>query len=157
MTLASHILLHSRRLNVNPHLVAAVIHQESKGDIWAVRYEPEFYKRYLQTKTKDSLGGYWSPLCSVETERRLRAHSFGAMQIMGQVARERGFKGEYLTQLCDPAINVMFGVEFLHELLEKHGSVEKALLRWNGGGDPNYPKKVLGHIDSGEFARHLVY
>ncbi len=144
------------KLGLNPQLVAAVIHQESKGLTYAVRYEPEFYKRYLQTKTQQSLGGYWPRLCSAETERRLRAHSFGLMQLLGQTFRERDFRGEFLTELCDPAVNIKLGCEFLAHLLEKHGSAEKALLAYNGGANKAYPGKVFGHMDSGECQRYLA-
>lgn len=144
-----------RKTGLNPRLIAAVIQQESSGNPYAVRYEPEFYKRYIQTKTKQSLGGYWPRLATEETERRFRTSSFGLMQIMGQVAREQNFRGEFLTELCDPAVNLDICCAFLAELLEKRGSVEAALLRYNGGGAPDYAKKVFAHMDSGAADRWL--
>ncbi len=149
MTLAAIIIEASKATGVSPTLLAAVIHQESAGNPYAVRYEPGFFKRYVETKTRKTMLGYVPVRCSFETEARLRATSFGLMQIMGQVLRERGFKGEFLTEALDPKTNIKWGSEFLQTLLLKHQDTEAALLRWNGGGNKNYGKEVLGHIDSG--------
>jgi soluble lytic murein transglycosylase-like protein len=140
----------AKQTGISPNLLAAVIHQESAGQIYAVRYEPNFFDKYVKPKTRQTLQGHVPRLCSLETERRMRATSFGLMQIMGQVARERGFKGEFLTELLDPAANIKWGSEFLQTLLLKYEGTDRALLRWNGGGNPDYAKEVLGHIDSGE-------
>lgn len=156
MKLAPFIQHASSQTGISVELLAAVIHQESGGNPFAVRYEPAFLKRYLEDKTKKTIGGYVPARCSWQTEVQMRSTSFGLMQLMGQVARERGFQGEFLTELCDPAVNLKWGSELLQTLLHKHDTTEKALLRWNGGGDPNYGKKVLGHIDSGAYHYLLV-
>lgn len=156
MTLHKHIITAAQNTGLSPQLLAAVIHQESSGNPFAVRYEPAFLKKYLADKTRKTIGGYVPTRCSWETEVYCRAMSYGAMQIMGQVARERGFRGEFLTELLDPATNLKYGSEFLQTLLHKYDSTEQALLRWNGGGDPDYGKKVLGHIDSGAYHYLLV-
>jgi soluble lytic murein transglycosylase-like protein len=156
MKLAPFIQHSSSQTGISVELLAAVIHQESGGNPFAVRYEPAFLKRYLEDKTKKTIGGHVPTRCSWQTEVQMRSTSFGLMQLMGQVARERGFQGEFLTELCDPAVNLKWGSELLQTLLHKHDTTEKALLRWNGGGDPNYGKKVLGHIDSGAYHYLLV-
>lgn len=156
MKLAQFILQAAFQTGTSQELLAAVIHQESGGNPFAVRYEPAFLKKYLETKTRKTIGGYVPSKCSFETEVHLRATSFGLMQLMGQVARERGFQGEFLTELLEPIANLKFGSEFLQTLLHKHETTEKALLRWNGGGDPNYAKKVLDHIESGAYHYLLV-
>ena len=150
MILSKLIVEAAKQTGISPNLLAAVIHQESGGQIYAVRYEQGFFDKYVKQKTRHTLQGHIPTQCSLDTERRLRATSFGLMQIMGQVVRERGFKGEFLTELLDPAVNIRWGSEFLQTLLLKYDSTEKALLRWNGGGNPNYGKEVLGHIDSGD-------
>lgn len=149
-SLAPIIIANAKLTGISPMLIAAVIHQESWGNIYAVRYEPAFERKYLSKKTKSTLEGYVPKVCTLNTEIKLRATSFGCVQLMGQVARERGFKGEFLTELFDPQLNIKLGTEFLQALLLKHESTEKALLRWNGGGDPEYGKKVLRHIDTGD-------
>lgn len=149
MTAAPIIIEQAKLTGVSPMLIAALIHQESGGNQWAIRYEPAFFKRYVEGKTKATLQGYVPKRCSLETERTNRAQSWGYCQLMGQVARERGFKGEFLSELLDPTTNIRMGAEFLQALLHKYESTEAALLRYNGGGDPDYGKKVLSHIDSG--------
>lgn len=156
MKLASIIIETAKVTGISPQLLCAVIHQESSGNPYAVRYEPAFLKRYLEDKTKKTIGGHIPTKCSWQTEVQMRATSFGLMQIMGQVARERGFQGEFLTELCDPAVNLKWGSEFLQTLLHKHDTTEKALLRWNGGGDPDYGKKIMAHIESGVYQYLLV-
>lgn len=156
MKLAALIQQAALQTQINLPLLAAVIHQESGGNPYAVRYEPAFLKRYLEKKTRKTIGGYVPTRCSWETEVRMRSTSFGLMQMMGQVLRERGFRGEFLTEALDPATNLKWGSEFLQTLLHKHDTAEAALLRWNGGGDPDYGKKVLGHIDSGAYHHLLV-
>lgn len=148
-SIAQHIIQAAKTTGMSPNLLAAVIHQESAGNPYAIRYEPAFLKRYLESKTRADIQGYVPTKCSFHTEIHARSTSWGLMQLMGQVARERGFKGEFLSELVDPAINLKWGSEFLQTLLHKYQTTEAALLRWNGGGDKGYAKKVLGHIDSG--------
>jgi soluble lytic murein transglycosylase-like protein len=85
---------------------------------------------------------------SETTERRWRATSFGLMQVMGQVARERGFTGEWLTELTNPEVGIEYGCRELKRRLDlAHGDVHSGLLGYNGGGDPAYPSKVLKHYN----------
>lgn len=96
-------------------LVKAIVAVESGGNPWAVRYEPKFFEKYVenaQITTK-------SP-CSEATERSLRAHSFGLMQIMGQTARETGFEGVFLTELLDPATNLDICCKYLGRLVGRY-------------------------------------
>jgi soluble lytic murein transglycosylase-like protein len=124
----------AHKFELDPALVQSICHHESDGwKPWAVRYEPAFYRRYIE-----SMKGLTS------TEMHGRAHSYGLMQVMGQVARELGFDGEFLTELCDPAVSVTYGCRKLLQCLKrKDGDIEAALLDYNGGADPHYPKKVL--------------
>jgi soluble lytic murein transglycosylase-like protein len=60
------------------------------------------------------------------------------------VAIEFGFKGFYLTELCDPDTGLDFGCRKLQKCFDTHGrDVENSLLAYNGGSDPNYPNLVL--------------
>jgi transglycosylase-like protein with SLT domain len=117
-----------------PELVCAICDHESAGwQIFAVRYEPEFFLKYVA-----GLHGI-SP-----TERFMRSCSFGLMQIMGQTARELDFKGEFLTQLCDPVTGLEFGCRKLAKCFENHpNDTHAALLAYNGGSDASYPDKVM--------------
>jgi soluble lytic murein transglycosylase-like protein len=122
--------------DLNSALVCAVIEQESSWNPWAVRYEPGFLQRYevrAQQQQRFSV-----------TEEYCRAMSYGLMQVMGEDARELGFTGEFLTELCDPHVGVDLGCRYLMRCLAKHaGVVVEALLAYNGGADTTYPAKVL--------------
>jgi soluble lytic murein transglycosylase-like protein len=122
---------------LDPALVCAVCHHESGNwNPWAIRYEPGFYHRYI-----DSMKGL------SDTEKQARACSWGLMQVMGQVAREQGFDGPYLSELCDPRQNIRHGCKKLAKCLDRaNGDVRTALLGYNGGGNPGYPDKVLRHL-----------
>lgn len=58
--------------------------------------------------------------------------SFGLMQIQRRYHEER-MKRLGVTDLLDPMQNVTVGIDFLAELLEKYGDVEKALTAYNRG------------------------
>ena len=124
---------------IDPQLVCAVIEQESDWNPWAVRYEPGFLSRYvapLYTAGKFSA-----------TEAYTRAMSWGLMQVMGQVAREFGFKESSLAELCDPATGVEFGCKILSRRLARaKGDTSLALQAWNGGAYANYAAEVLARM-----------
>lgn len=145
------VLYYSRFYNVNPSLIAAVIWQESRCDPNAIRYEDRFFLKYLKRRAYADLGGFLpNPRkVSADTERRMRAVSWGLMQLLGQTAREQGFEGTFLTELLDVEANIKTGVGLLAKFLEQNeGDAHKALLRYNGGGNKMYPHDVLSHIDS---------
>lgn len=123
------------KYGLDPLIVCAVIEQESAWNPWAMRYEPGFFARYIDPmKLSDA------------TEAQARSTSFGLMQTMGQVAREKGFQGRFLTQLCDPDAGVEMGCRKLQECFAVHGDPETSLLAYNGGGNPDYGKQVLARV-----------
>jgi soluble lytic murein transglycosylase-like protein len=138
MTLAEQLALVSPfaiKYNLEPALIAAVIEQESGWNPWAIRYEPEFYARYVQPLGLSNL-----------TEARARAFSWGAMQVMGQVAREHAYAGP-LPQLCDWATGLDVGCTVLsYKLTKAQRDVPTALQLWNGGGNPTYAKEVMARM-----------
>jgi soluble lytic murein transglycosylase-like protein len=122
--------------DLDPALVCAVVEQESAWNPWALRYEPAFLSRYV------------APLYTAgkltATEAYARSMSWGLMQVMGQVAREYGFDGDSLAELCDPVVGVDFGCRILAaRLLRARGDATAALLAWNGGANSNYAAEVL--------------
>jgi soluble lytic murein transglycosylase-like protein len=122
------------KFGVEPALTCAVIEQESSWRPDVTRYEPAFFTRYIE------------PMHLPAAEGIGRATSFGLMQIMGEVAREQGFEGDF-TQLFTPEIGVSQGLIHLsHFLRLEAGDVTKALLRWNGGSAPSYPAEVVARI-----------
>lgn len=117
-------------------LICAIIEQESGWNPWAMRYELAFFERYVEPLVlRDKL----SP-----TEAHSRATSWGLMQVIGQVAREAGFKGEFLSLLCKSEEGIQVGCRvFAGKVAAARGSIEKALQLWNGGGAPDYAGQVL--------------
>lgn len=123
------------RYALDPALVCAIVEQESGWNPWAIRYEPAFYAHYVMPQRGLSA-----------TEAYARAFSWGLMQIMGEVAREEGFKGD-LPSLCDPATGLDAGCNhFKRKLVAAENNVQKALLAWNGGAALNYPEQVLARV-----------
>jgi soluble lytic murein transglycosylase-like protein len=103
-------------------LVTAIVMTESSGDPNATRYEPAFYKKYIQPHYKDELDG------------KRRATSWGLMQIMGQVARELGYKGPF-NQLLSPDTGLEWGCAKLRQCMKKWGGVSQnhAIAAYNAG------------------------
>jgi soluble lytic murein transglycosylase-like protein len=118
-------------------IVAAVCEQESAWNPFAIRWEPGFYNKYVVGMN-----------LSDATEKQMRGVSFGLMQVMGQVARELGFQGRFLTQLCDPDIGVDVGCRKLASCFKSYNEPETALLSYNGDGNPDYGKQVLARVAS---------
>lgn len=117
-------------------VVCGMIEREATENQWAVRFEPGFLRRYIMPQ-------YASGKLDV-TETYTRAMSFGPLQIMGQTAREFGFEGKYLTELCDPAVGIEFGCRKLESCLKRSaGKINEALEFYNGGDQANYAAEVL--------------
>ena len=116
-----------------PALVKAVIQIESSGNTWAARYEPAYYSRYIAGKGRAVPAGV-----SRDTEEHSQATSYGLMQVMGGTARDEGFKGKFLTELCDPNVGIQFGCKHLSTHAKKftkaagHGW-DSVLAAYNGG------------------------
>jgi soluble lytic murein transglycosylase-like protein len=117
-------------------LLAAVCEQESGWNPFAVRYENGFLHEYVKPV---------NPV-SPTTLEVTKAMSFGLMQIMGLTAMEFGWRGYYLTQLCDPEIGMEFGCRKLRHCLDLHSDRNVALLAYNGGSNLNYAPEVLARM-----------
>ena len=126
---------HASKYGLDVAMVCAVCEQESDWNPWAVRYEPAFYERYIFAMSS-----------LTATEMRSRAMSWGLMQIMGQTAREFGYEGTFLSELCDPDMGVDVACRKLQKCFEAHGADENGLLAYNGGGNPDYGKQVLARV-----------
>lgn len=130
---------YSVKYGLETALVCGLIEQESSWNCWSMRYEPLFFTHYIQ------------PLLNTNqvhdmTEATARATSYGLTQVLGQVARELGFQGRFLTELCDPDIGVDFGCRKLKKCFEGKSNTwteHDALLCYNGGGEEQYPHMVI--------------
>lgn len=134
------VTIEALRLKLDPVLICAICEQESGWDPWAMRYEPGFFSKYV--------AGLYSTGKITATEAYARAFSYGLMQVMGQVAREAGFDGKYLIELCDPQTAAGVGCWVFNEKLKKAGGdINKALLAWNGGANKAYPMEVIARME----------
>ncbi|MFY9805113.1 MAG: transglycosylase SLT domain-containing protein [Candidatus Acidiferrales bacterium] len=116
-------------------LVCAVVEQESAWDTHAMRYEPGFRMRYV------------APLRLPPTEEIARSISWGLMQVMGQVAREYGFSGKFLSSLSDPSAGIAMGCEVLASKISAAGNdIWRALELWNGGANADYAAQVIKRV-----------
>jgi soluble lytic murein transglycosylase-like protein len=113
-------------------VVCAVVEQESNWNRWAMRYEPLFFAKYVAPLyTNNKMGA---------TEAYARGISWGLMQVMGQTARKKGVASLFLSTLCDPAVGCRICCQ---KLSAAGGDTGRALLAWNGGGNPDYAEEVL--------------
>ena len=101
-------------------LARGIILTESNGNPWAFRYESTY--RWL--------AGTEAILTA--TERTGQMCSWGLMQIMGAVARGYGFKG-YFPELCDPAINIQYGLQHLVHFHERYENWLDTIAAYNAG------------------------
>ena len=137
-------------------IVRAMVEHESVGGIpAAMRFEPDFYKRYLEGKTPDFRpdGSSW------DTERIGRAISWGLMQVMGETARVVGFRG-WFGELLTPAVGLEWGCRYLRRLADRYladGGWPTVMRAYNGGPgkrhqmDSPYPGKILVLIPGGQW------
>lgn len=152
---------------LSAQLVAALVSVESSGNPWAIRPEPRY--RYLvdcrtsrpfRELSPDELSSKIAPVDfpffagSREQEWWLQQCSLGPMQVMGAVAREQGFRGPYLTALCDPEVGLPIGCRVLAGHVEwAKGDVARALAAFNAGrgnwsstAGQTYARKVLSRL-----------
>jgi len=134
---------------LDPSLICAIIEQESNWNPHAIRYEPAFFAKYVAPLfTNNKI----EP--ATNTEAYSRAFSWGLMQVMGQSARETGFTGQFLSELCDPANGIEAGCTlFAHKLAIARGNISQALQFWNGGANPNYATEVQSRMHNYIFAQ----
>lgn len=157
----------AERCQLPAALVEALVMVESGGNPWAWNPEPHYRylwdvvkKRPFRTLTPEERASERPPadFPAVAGDRDQewwgQQASWGLCQVMGAVARERGFTGPYLPQLCDPQTNLIIGCRHLRAMLEwADGDMEKALGAYNAGiGGYNsalgrqYAAKVFGRM-----------
>lgn len=131
------IQLLSTEMGMPVNLVRAVVMTESSGKWDATRFEPGWkywFKRNLGAKG----------------EKRGQATSWGPMQVMGAVAREMGFTGDF-KKLCGSE-GIVYGCRKLKSLYNKHGTWDNAIRAYNTGrphstrAGEKYLAKVKKHL-----------
>ncbi len=144
---------------LDPAIVKGLVEKESGWNPWAWNPEPKF--RYFWDVKN---GRPFRPVTPIIVASKFppsdfralegdpdqewwgQQASWGLMQIMGAVARERGWKDPYLPGLCHPATNLELGCRHLAHLLkgalaQALGDVSEAtraaLAAYNGGPGGN--------------------
>jgi soluble lytic murein transglycosylase-like protein len=107
---------------LDANVVEAIVIAESSGQTDAFRYEPGFYRRYLETK----------PEYAGQNPRRI-ASSYGLMQVMFTTAQQYGFT-DAPEALFLPETGLQYGcLHFARLLSWAKGDLRKALAAYNGG------------------------
>ncbi len=132
---------------LDPDVVEAMVLQESRGHAWAWNPEPKYryfwdvrHGRPFRTVTPVEIANKWppadfpSPTAERDQEWWGQQASWGLLQVMGAVARERGFNGLFLTELCDPKVGLLLGCKHYAALLRwASGDTWKAVAAYNAG------------------------
>lgn len=143
---------------LDPILVAAICWQESDFNPWAFRFEPGFMRRYIDPMNRSRIvqqnPAVLTGVPTEDTERRALSTSFGPMQIMGQTARERGFEGQFLTELCGFR-GLLYGAKQLKFIQDRaNGNLTETISNYNDGSSrltanhETYVPEVMARIDA---------
>ena len=129
---------------IAPNLLYGLVITESSGNPYALRVERGFWRRYYAGIVQLFSGSMPPKLSKWIHYPDLISASYGLCQIMLPVAVENGFDGRFPTELLNPRINLSLGAKILSKHISKcDGNIERGLLRYNGGGDKNYPNRVF--------------
>lgn len=126
----------ARRHGLDPALVAGICQKESSWDPSAIRFEPEY--RWLWPKRENI---YKPNGVSAATEVAQQKMSWGLMQVMGAVARERGCRLPFLTALCTPMIGIEFGCLHLAWLSQRYTGAD-LISAYNAGRPVDYNRRL---------------
>jgi len=161
------------RYGLPPLVVQPLIEVESGGNIWAWNPEPRYRWFWDVRSGKPFRPVSAAELAAKEPPKDFKAYpgvdpdaewwgqqaSWGLMQPMGAVARERGFTGRFLNALHDPVVNVDIGCKHLAAYAKSYLGTfgwEGVLRAYNGGPyaathntNPRYPLKIAALIDGG--------
>ena len=152
---------------LDPDVVLAIIAQESSGRPGA--WNPEPHYRYLvnvktgkpfRALTDDERVSEKPPAdfpaprgVDRDAEWWGQQASWGLMQVMGAVARERGFGGADLPDLTTPWVGIRYGVAQLVHLRKRFSDGDDLLATYNGGPSAagrnrDYVASVHAHLDT---------
>ena len=127
-------------------IAKAVAMVESSGGTNSVpRYEPGFQKIYGKKYETELFPELFANMLSRYGQEKVYA-SYGRHQIMWPVAVELGFRGTP-EELADEKTNrFYFEKKFNRDWKGSGGNLTGAFLRYNGGGNPDYPNKVIRYL-----------
>lgn len=116
----------SKNFQLDNRLILAIMDVESGCEPLRCHFEPGWNDFYHVD--------VWAKKCgiTVATEKNQQMTSWGAMQVMGAVARELGFMG-HLPQLTDTKIGIYYGCLKLFSLSKKYHSMKDVIAAYNRG------------------------
>lgn len=146
------IIAAAARNGLDPKLVMALVMVESGGNqhawnpepayryFWDVRKGKPFrFVTALEARAEVPPEDFGCLAGDPDQEWWAQQASWGLMQVMGALARELGFKGPYLPELCsNPEVNLSLGCLHLGRLMKwAAGNADRALSAYNGGKGGN--------------------
>lgn len=139
--------------NLPPALLAAFIQEESAYKTWAVRTEPHYKQKKVVLDGARAWSRNHGGIPTFYTELDNRSQSFGLMQVMGQTARENGYKERYLTTLCDPFNGIEQGARVLKQKLAKYGDTLSMISAYNQGNN----RKSGGRFINARYVNRVIF
>lgn len=130
------IIAVAQKFRIDANLIRAISWQESEGDFWRPRFEPQMSDTLLFEA--DTFAH--NRRISLITEQTLQKMSWGPMQVMGATARWLGFALD-LPQLCQPELGLFYGAKYLRWLLDRLPDEDNVVAAYNAG---HGVKKTLG-------------
>lgn len=123
----------STTYSADPFLVAAIAWQESNFNPQATHFEANYYRKYCLNLPEEKIRRYNPAVDSIAKERKRLATAWGAMQIVGLTAREKGYRKPKLESLCGED-GVRMGTIYLMHQLNRYGNdIGKAVSAYNAG------------------------
>lgn len=153
-TLIAH---HANEHRVPAELAQAMVQVESSGDPCAWNPEPHYrylwdvakkapFRKLTEAEIASERPPADFPFLAGDRDQEWWAQqaSWGAMQVMGAVAREHGLRTPYLTILCaDPGVGLHYGCLHLATLYKRHQTWPAAVRAYNTGSPAESPLGVI--------------
>lgn len=118
----------ARKFSVDPHLLAAIMMQESGGNPSAARLERGYMARYVSGNPR------WDAARRMGWTDEQLATSWGLMQVLGTTAWADLGAHYPPSRIVEPDLNVRLGAKYLRKMLDRYGGdTFAALLAYNGG------------------------
>jgi hypothetical protein len=148
---------------LDARIVKAMVMVESEGESTAWNPEPRYryfwdvklwkpFRRVsgIELESKFPPEDFKSLKGDADNEWWAQQASWGVMQVMGAVAREHGFRENYLTGLCrDAQTGLLYGCRVLQGHLKWSGGVvDQAIAAYNGGrvGNEQPPYRNASYV-----------
>lgn len=138
------ISLAAKPFNLDKLVVGSIVMAESRGEITAIRHEPKYRWLYNVDECARAASR------TVAEETRGQMTSYGYMQVMGAVAREYGFDGEFDDLLSE--LSLEYGCRHFAAKLTRYGTIADAIAAYNAGS----PRRVSGEYENQDYVNRVM-